>query len=438
MNIKRKIIGIFICTLLIGTIIPVGINATEIYNPLDGGWVEEIDGVTILHVSGTHYEMGYQHGYLLKDKIEQNYRAVIDSADPELYNYVLEYWNAFWKYYTTEEYIDEMRGLSDGSGKSFDDVAAFNLWLLFLLMEDRGCMNMAAWGPATADGKLYHMSSVDIPPTVKDPETRVYLHENQILMVREPDNCYASITTVVAGCHTICGGMNEKSISLGSEGSPSYDCSDCSGNEYVSQLQVLDHASSAAEAIAIKKVNRNGPWNLIICDGKIPTALVIESTANLWSVSTWDSPIESISPFWSIDHVVRRKNMFIHPLTANTQRERYDPRTYLVRGMLPGVIPWFNPWRYYKTLSEETEKIWGTINLDNTMNMMRSIYCGETDLYLFLSWKMGWEPFAAYYQWVFCPETGDMIVSFAHGENFAQYEDVHHFNLFELLNSEPP
>ncbi len=33
----KKIIGIFICALLIGTIIPVGKNATEIYDPLDGG-----------------------------------------------------------------------------------------------------------------------------------------------------------------------------------------------------------------------------------------------------------------------------------------------------------------------------------------------------------------------------------------------------------------
>jgi len=34
---------------------------TKTYDPLDGGWVEEQDGVTILHVSGTHYDMGYQH-----------------------------------------------------------------------------------------------------------------------------------------------------------------------------------------------------------------------------------------------------------------------------------------------------------------------------------------------------------------------------------------
>jgi len=39
----KKIIGIFVCTLLIGTIIPFGINATYIYDPLDGGWVEEQD-----------------------------------------------------------------------------------------------------------------------------------------------------------------------------------------------------------------------------------------------------------------------------------------------------------------------------------------------------------------------------------------------------------
>ena len=34
---------------------------------MNGGWYEEIDGVKILHVSGTYYDMGYQHGYLLKD-----------------------------------------------------------------------------------------------------------------------------------------------------------------------------------------------------------------------------------------------------------------------------------------------------------------------------------------------------------------------------------
>ena len=43
--------------------------------------LEIIDNVTILHVNGSYYEMGYQHGYLLKDKINQNYRAIMNFAE---------------------------------------------------------------------------------------------------------------------------------------------------------------------------------------------------------------------------------------------------------------------------------------------------------------------------------------------------------------------
>jgi len=60
----KKIIGIFFCTILIGTISPVGINATDTHNPLDGGWLEEHGGIKILHISGSSYEMGYQYGFL--------------------------------------------------------------------------------------------------------------------------------------------------------------------------------------------------------------------------------------------------------------------------------------------------------------------------------------------------------------------------------------
>ncbi|HEY1066008.1 MAG TPA: hypothetical protein VGE52_07855, partial [Pirellulales bacterium] len=31
------------------------------------GWLERVDGLLVLHVEGTPYEMGYQHGRLLKD-----------------------------------------------------------------------------------------------------------------------------------------------------------------------------------------------------------------------------------------------------------------------------------------------------------------------------------------------------------------------------------
>ena len=59
---RRKILGIFVCTLLIATALPVmgsyseAPNRNNIFsfnNPLDGGWLEEIDGVKVLHLNGS-------------------------------------------------------------------------------------------------------------------------------------------------------------------------------------------------------------------------------------------------------------------------------------------------------------------------------------------------------------------------------------------------
>ncbi len=37
------------------------------------GWLELIDGYPVLHLKGTPYEMGFQHGALLKEPIHQGY-----------------------------------------------------------------------------------------------------------------------------------------------------------------------------------------------------------------------------------------------------------------------------------------------------------------------------------------------------------------------------
>ena len=59
---NKKIIGIFVCTLLITTVLPVTGNFNrlnmdsklDIYNPSNGGWLEERDGIKILHIIKGH------------------------------------------------------------------------------------------------------------------------------------------------------------------------------------------------------------------------------------------------------------------------------------------------------------------------------------------------------------------------------------------------
>jgi hypothetical protein len=42
------------------------------------------------------------------------------------------------------------------------------------------------------------------------------------------------------------------------------------------------------------------------------------------------------------------------------------------------------------------------------------------------------------HQWVACPKTGDILISIGTHENHAYKNPVHRFNLFDLLNSQPP
>jgi len=135
---KNKIIVILLCILLIIVAIPVSSN-TELLinresnaikeNSLEGGWTEERDGVTIIHLNGSNYEMGYQHGFLLKDEIKENMRMITSFFERRGYPYgvVLEIWDMM-KAFLPQEYKDEMQGMADGLGVSFEEVAIYNTW----------------------------------------------------------------------------------------------------------------------------------------------------------------------------------------------------------------------------------------------------------------------------------------------------------------------
>jgi hypothetical protein len=211
----KKLVGIFIMMLLIVTSFS-GLGMISEYNPLDGGWLEEIDGVKILHVSGSNYDMGYQHGYLLKDDIDENAREF--QVIMEELNITLEDLLAIWdmmKEYVPQEYINETQGLADGSGYTFEEVIVAQIYI-----ELMSCCGMAAWGPATQDGKLIHVRSGDVLGLFySDPVTGNYSFENQVLVVRKPDNGYASLYPIVAGILFEGSGMNEKGISLGMKAS---------------------------------------------------------------------------------------------------------------------------------------------------------------------------------------------------------------------------
>ena len=442
---RTKMIGIFMCILFMATVLPVigthlevpnRNNMCSFDNSLDGGWLEEIDGVSVLHLSGTNYEMGYQHGYLLKDEIEQNYRAMMNFLDQVGWNYskLLELWQTM-EPYLPLEYLSEMQGMADGSTLEFDTIAV--LHTIPAVTNLISCWGLSAWDSATDDGRLIHVRSLDGIAHVQDPVTGKYLQENQVMIVRDPDNGYASLCPEFAGDIVCWGGINEHGIAIGELSQSSQDTTFHGINGAFRMRMVMDYASTSEEALTIMNSNRTCGWNFIVSDGTIPCGFVIEQTANYVYVGNWMSPTESIDPFWPIEDVVRRGNLYISPVLAATQRDLYDPSG--VSGFIQFLLrknPYFVVWSQYKAISDEIQNQFGTLTMNSTMMLLRDVYTGQTDIvFKFIQLLGGYVPG---HQWVAYPKTGDLVICFASQDTIASDNPVHYFNLFALLDAEPP
>lgn len=407
---------------------------------LNGGWLEKRDNISILHVSGSHYEMGYQHGYLLRNEVQQNIRAFLKYAEQHLtLNDLLTLWNIS-KSYIQSEYIQEIQGIADGANVSFFDIVAS---IMAVEYSDQGCYGIAAWGPATLNERLYHARSFDLPSDIQDPLSGKYARENTVLIVRNPDNGSASLCPSIAGSFHTGGGINEYGVALGIQICWSKD-QIFHGNPYHFRVQaVLDTATTAAEALQILNENRTHGFNFIVSQANPAAGFILEQTANLTYIGTYDDSIENIKPFWSIDHVVRRTNVFIEPTIAETQRKRYDPTGFI--GFLNLLLfqkkcPFFAVYQLYKSVSEKIYDHWGNLDLHKTMGALQEGYRAEDFFLLRLIQYLGKGTgmAEAWNQWVVCGVTGDILVSFASHDKIAFETEPHYFNFYDLLNADPP
>ena len=119
------------------------------------------------------------------------------------------------------------------------------------------CFGITAWGSATTDGRLYHTRSLDYSIDIEDPESGKFAHENSVLIVRNPDIGFASVSPTIAGTMHFGGGFNEKGIGIGMQVCWSRDQTFHGIPAKIRTQMVLDHASSAQDAIDILTSNKN-------------------------------------------------------------------------------------------------------------------------------------------------------------------------------------
>ncbi|MBI4614111.1 MAG: peptidase C45 [Planctomycetes bacterium] len=237
------------------------------------GRLERQDGRLVLYVSGTPYEMGFQHGRLLPDLVRKNFDAVLDnrgkigeSTEYQAYKVLAPGMHFFLRRHVPERFREEMKGLAEGSGLPYDRIEAGNLF-----PEAFHCSGMALMGKATKDGSLYHVRILDYM-------TEAGLQETALVIIHEPEGGHRWMNVGFAGFIGSVTGMNDAQVTIGEMGGRGL----ASWNGMPMAFLVrdaLERAGTLEEAVSIfRETPRTCEYYYVISDAKIPDARAVWAT----------------------------------------------------------------------------------------------------------------------------------------------------------------
>jgi len=251
------------------------------------GWLEEINGYPVLHLKGTPYEMGYQHGALLKDSARQNFENILSMDGEKTVKLgpvevkptdAIRTIVAMQQKFVPQEYFEELAGLSAASGIKAEDVKVANF-----IPELFHCSGFAIMNSATADGKLYH-------GRVLDYAIDWGLQDHAVIIVYEPENGIPFVNISYAGFIGCVTGMNAKSVSIGEMGGGG------AGHwQGMPMALLVRHALKNSETLdqaieTFEKTPRTCQYYYVLADGKTNEAVGMEAS---WDVFTVIRPGES-------------------------------------------------------------------------------------------------------------------------------------------------
>lgn len=311
------------------------------------GRLEARQGFYVLHLSGSPYELGYQHGVLLGDLIRARIGdgllgGIVQGGQVSHFLLLRHAHQAEAR--IRPEYREEMAGVADGARVSYSDVLVLNTcddliarpWpdasLQDLLLSlsptfvphvgppgpldgnDRGARGtnsgaipnsgvraaFAVFGSATKDGSLLQVAEFGpAPPRPEELVIRAYHPE-------EGDGFLCFGPAGAVGCEI---GLNEEQISVTALASPSSDSSlDGVPLPFVLRDVLQDAGDIPAALTILAGEERTTGHNVLLGGGKGPDARAVEFSQHLYSV------------FEAQNDFVARTNHFLDEDLAETQR----------------------------------------------------------------------------------------------------------------------
>jgi isopenicillin-N N-acyltransferase like protein len=246
------------------------------------GWLERIDGYPVLHLKGTPWEMGYQHGALLKESVRQNMhnlltvkgdRALVEFAGMKLKpRHLIDIIVRIQNKYVPKKYFEELDGLAAGSGLKVSDIRAANF-----IPELFHCSGFALMNSATKDGTLYH-------GRVLDYAVDWGLQEHAVVIVAEPDGGIPYVNISYAGFIGCVTGMNAKSVSIGEMGGRGLGHWAGVPMAFLVR-EALEKGDTLDKALAVFRDNpRTCQYYYVVADGKTNRAVGMEASWDVYRV----------------------------------------------------------------------------------------------------------------------------------------------------------
>jgi hypothetical protein len=344
------------------------------------GRLEMIDGTRVLFLRGSPQEMGRQQGKLLIKEVHQ-------ICDRILYGVGVGSSFAKGKWFFSEiehaearlEPFMDKRYLAEMDAVA--DAAGMDRQearLANFFPELFHCSGFSIFGKATKDGHMYH-------GRVLDYLKGVGLEQNAVVMVYQPDYGNAWVNLGYAGFIGSVTAMNEKGISIGEMGGGGYGAWD--GKPMAELMrEVMEKANTLEDAVRIMRDSpRTCHYYYVVSDGKTREAVGIAATPGEFLV--------------------------VHPGQSVPQLPHaFEDAVLLSAG------------NRYEELCNRVKSNYGAFDAESARELMSRPVCMTSNIQSVL----------------FEPDTLDFWVANADSKNVASATRFTHYNLRELLKSQPP
>ena len=241
------------------------------------GYLETVDGYRVLHLKGTPEEMGYQHGVLLRDAIQQNVGFQLKDGVENGIEFagvkvprvmIANMLITVFEKKIPDRFVQEMRALAKGA-----ELPEWKIMGTNLIPELMHCSGFALLKQATAESKLYH-------GRVLDYGVDMGLQEHAVLIIQEPQGKIPFVNVSYAGFIGSVTGMNLEQISIGEMGGGGVGQWDGIPMSFLVRM-VLDDARTLNDAVGIFKNNpRTCEYYYVIADAKSDSAVGMKAEPN--------------------------------------------------------------------------------------------------------------------------------------------------------------